>query len=232
MVAGERRAGDHQVDGAGMSLDGGTSYGCSTARNKGTCANRRTIKRRELEAMVLDGLKAKLMDPEAVKAFVAEFHREINRLTAEKRAQAEGKRRDIEKVEREIQALVEAVKRGAFSTALQRELTALEARHADLTREAATPAPAPVVIHPNASALYRKKVAELAAALASPNVRSQAAEALRDLIEEIRVIPEGDGNAVELVGELAALLRLSGSKKRRLPRGSGAFDIVGCGERI
>ena len=43
-------------------------------------------------------------------------------------------------------------------------------------------------------------------------LRSQAAEALRDLIEEIRVTPEGDGNAVELVGELAALLRLSGSK--------------------
>jgi site-specific DNA recombinase len=120
-----------------MSLVGGTSYGCSTARNKGTCANRRTIKRRELEAMVLDGLRAKLMDPEAVKAFVAEFHREINRLTAEKRSQAEGKRREVEKVEREIQALVEAVKRGAFSAALQRELTTLEARHVDLTREAA-----------------------------------------------------------------------------------------------
>jgi hypothetical protein len=52
----------------------------------------------------------------------------------------------------------------------------------------------------------------LAATLASPDIRSQAAEALRELIEEIRVTPDGDGNAVELVGELAALLRLSGSK--------------------
>jgi site-specific DNA recombinase len=54
-----------------MSLVGGTSYGCSTAGNKGTCANRRTIKRRELEAMVLEGLKAQLMAPEAVKEFAA-----------------------------------------------------------------------------------------------------------------------------------------------------------------
>jgi len=41
----------------GMSLVGGTSYGCSRARDKGTCSNRRTIKRRDLEAVVLDGLK-------------------------------------------------------------------------------------------------------------------------------------------------------------------------------
>jgi hypothetical protein len=33
------------------------------------------------------------MAPEAVKAFVAEFHREINRLNASKRSQAEAMRR-------------------------------------------------------------------------------------------------------------------------------------------
>ena len=69
------------VCGGGMSLVGGASYGCSTARNKGTCENRRTIPRLNLEAMVLDGLRKQLMAPDAVKAFVAEFHREINRLS-------------------------------------------------------------------------------------------------------------------------------------------------------
>lgn len=44
-----------------------------------------------------------------MKAFVAKFHREINRLTAEKLSEVERKRREIEKVEREIRALVEAV---------------------------------------------------------------------------------------------------------------------------
>jgi len=200
------------VCGGGMSLVGGTSYGCSTARNKGTCANRRTIKRRELEAMVLEGLKAQLMAPEAVKEFVAEFHREINRVNAEQRAQADRARHDIDKVEREIQALVEAVKRGAYSPALQRELAALEARQAELAAQAAAPPPPPVTIHPNASEIYRKKVADLHAALAEPGTRAAAAEALRGLIEEIRITPDGDRNAVELVGELAALLRLSGSK--------------------
>jgi site-specific DNA recombinase len=198
--------------GGGMSLVGGTSYGCSTARNKGTCANRRTIKRRELEAMVLEGLKAQLMAPDAVKEFVGEFHRGINRINAERRAQGDRARHDIDKVEREIHTVVEAVKRGAYSPALQRELTALEARQAELARQAAAPPVPPVVIHPNASEIYRKKVADLHAALAEAGSRAGACEALRGLIEEIRVTPEGDGNSVELVGELAALLRLSGSK--------------------
>jgi site-specific DNA recombinase len=197
--------------GGGMFLVGGTSYGCSAARNKGTCTNRRTIKRRELEAMVIDGLKEQLMTPEAVKEFVSEFHREMNRVNAERRSHADVMRRELERLEREIQAIIDAVKRGAFSAALQRELTNLENRHSELTARAGEPPP-PVTIHPNASEIYRRKVADLAQALAKPNIRSEAAEALRDLIEQVRVTPEQDGNSVELVGELAAMLNASGSK--------------------
>ena len=79
-------------------------------------------------------------------------------------------------------------------------------------RQAAAPPPPAITIHPNASEIYRRKIAELAAALASPNIRGQAAKALRDLIEEIAVTAEGDGNAVELAGELAALLGAAGTK--------------------
>lgn len=68
------------------------------------------------------------MAPEAVKEFVAEFHREFARLSAEKRLQAGTGRRELEKVEREIRAIVEAVKAGAFSAKPQRELAALKAR--------------------------------------------------------------------------------------------------------
>jgi hypothetical protein len=57
-------------------------------------------------------------------------------------------RHDIDKVEREIQALVEAVKRGAYSPALQRELAALEARQAELARQAAAPPVPPVSPRP------------------------------------------------------------------------------------
>src|SRR5262249_59462349 len=108
-----------------------------------------------------DGLKTQLMAREAVRACVAEFHRELNRLNCSKQAQADAARRELAKIEREIAALVEAVKRGAFSTALQRELAALEARQAALGREVAQPAPAPVIFHPNPADIYRQKVAHL-----------------------------------------------------------------------
>jgi site-specific DNA recombinase len=62
-------------------------YGCSAARNKGTCTNLLTVRRAELEAKVLDGLKDQLMHPELVTAFIDEFHKEVNR----QRAQQDGR---------------------------------------------------------------------------------------------------------------------------------------------
>jgi hypothetical protein len=138
-------------------------------------------------------------------------------------------RRERDKVEREIQALVDAVKRGAFSAALQRELTTLERRQADLLAQVAGPVAAPVTIHPSAAEIYRRKVAGLHEALAAPETRGAAAEALRGLIEEVRVTPDGDGNTVELVGELAALLRLSGNKNAASLAGAADSGLLVAG---
>jgi hypothetical protein len=45
------------------------------------------------------------------------------------------------------------------------------------------------------------------------SIHGETADALRGLINEIRVTPEGNGNSVELIGELGAMLRAAGSKK-------------------
>src|SRR5262245_19325442 len=58
------------ICGGGFSSVSATHYGCSTARNKGTCSNRLVIRRDVLEASVLDGLKQHLMEPELVKEFI------------------------------------------------------------------------------------------------------------------------------------------------------------------
>lgn len=50
-------------------------YGCATARNKGTCKSRRLIKRIDVEARVLGGLKTKLLNPAMLTEFVAEYQR-------------------------------------------------------------------------------------------------------------------------------------------------------------
>lgn len=59
-------------------------YGCAAARNAGTCSNRKTIARKDVETRVLGGLKDRLMHPDLIAEFISEFQREMqrDRLTA------------------------------------------------------------------------------------------------------------------------------------------------------
>ena len=68
--------------GGGFSKVSLEHYGCSTMRNRGTCSNGLIIRRDVVEASVLSGLKTHLMHPDLVKEFIAEYHRELNRLNA------------------------------------------------------------------------------------------------------------------------------------------------------
>jgi hypothetical protein len=71
------------VYGGGFAKISQHHFGCSTARNKGTCTNLLTIRRDLLEATVLDALRHRLMEPELYAVFVAEFTAEWNRLQSE-----------------------------------------------------------------------------------------------------------------------------------------------------
>jgi hypothetical protein len=59
-----------------------------------------------------------------------------------------------------------------------------------LTLEIAQAAETPPTLHPGLAQLYRNKVADLAAALNTETTRTQAAEIIRSLIDEIRLIPD------------------------------------------
>ena len=96
--------------GGGFSKISQHHYGCSTARNKGTCDNLLSIRRDIIEASVLDGLKEHLMHPDCVKAFVTEFHKEMNRLAATQDTERDRLTRDLTKTERDIQKLIEAIR--------------------------------------------------------------------------------------------------------------------------
>ena len=66
--------------GASYTLMNKTKYGCSAARNKGTCENRKLVHREHLEMRILAGLKEKSLHPEMIEAFITEYQREWNRL--------------------------------------------------------------------------------------------------------------------------------------------------------
>jgi hypothetical protein len=54
---------------------------------------------------VLNGLKTHLMQPDLVKEFIAEYHRELNRATAECAAAHELRQEELARVERQIRAI-------------------------------------------------------------------------------------------------------------------------------
>src|SRR5262249_17524675 len=159
-------------------------------------------RRDELEAKVLDGLRHHLMHPEMVRTFLDEFHREVNRQAAEQDVRRNRVTRDLEKTERELRRLIEAIKGGGLGTVVKDEIATLEAgRRALLAQLEATPAPVPR-LHPNIAEVYTQKVASLREALNDEKTRPEAAECIRGLIDEVRLVPADGKLTVQLFGEL------------------------------
>jgi hypothetical protein len=82
---------------------------------------------------VLSGLRTHLMEPKLFKEFCTEFTREVNRLRSERSADIEARRRELERVERELGKAIQAIVDGVPGTVLKDKIGALEARKAELT---------------------------------------------------------------------------------------------------
>ena len=215
--------------GGGFSKISRDHYGCSTARNKGTCDNLLVIRHDRLEASVLEGLKVHLMQPEAVREFVAEFHREMNRLSAAHDQERDKLERELHRTERDIAHLIEAIKAGVPGASVRDEIAALEDRRTQLgDRLKQAPAPLPR-LHPNLAEIYRLKVAKLAEALADDECCEDAAAAIRSLIDEVRLVPEDRELKIELFGELGALFALANEHPRSKETGVQVTMVAGAG---
>ena len=83
----------------------------------------------------------------------------------------------------------------------------------------ATPAPAPLRLHPNLADLYRRTVTELPLTLADPAIALPARETIRGLIEAVTVSFDGNQPVVALDGALASLNSLAQNDKS--PGGAG-----------
>jgi len=191
-------------------LAGGKDYlCCSAARRRGTCKNRKGIRRPVLEGLILDALKHNLMHPDLAAEFIREFHAEINRLRHGAELSVGLRRRELEEIRRKLDGLIDAIAEGLRGTGLQAKLDQLEQRKARLECEIdGAPAAAPR-LHPNLAELYRKKVANLQEALTDPTTQTEALEILRGLIERVSVGSRDNSFEIELVGEIANMVRIS-----------------------
>ena len=160
------------------------------ARRQGTCDNGRGIRREVLEKLILDAFRTRLMQPEHVATFVAEYTAEWNRLQAESSAEHVARRRELDVVQRKLAGLIDAIADGFRAPGLQQRLDELGSRKAELERSLnAAPMPAPR-LHPKLAEVYRQKVENLGAALGGDDA-AEAMEAIRSLIERVHHETEG-----------------------------------------
>ena len=164
----------------------------------------------------MDGLRKRLMDPALFKVFAREFAAEWNRLQAEAGAHLSHVRSERGRVCRQIDRLVDALADGEPAERLKGKLKELERQRLELEHELATAdAPAPR-LHPNIAEVYRRKVEELHSALKGGDA-GPARELVRGLVEAIVLIPENGCLRVEVRGQLAAILQLSGLANEKAP---------------
>jgi hypothetical protein len=213
------------VCGGGVVTWNRVRIGCANARNKGTCSNRRTMRRDELEAAVLEGLQHRLMDPALMEVFCEEYTRHMNRLSVERSAGRAAAEAELEKLARQRERLIQAIKEGVPASEIKDDLEMIARRRAVLEQELEGAREEPALLHPSMARVYREQVAGLRTALVSEDSKIEATEIMRSLIERIELRPaEGrNGLSITLRGALAGILKLAANARTPLGE-SGVLD--------
>ncbi|WP_209882469.1 recombinase family protein [Azospirillum soli] len=223
--------------GAGYTIMAKDRYGCAGHRSKGTCGNDRTISRMNIERRVLSGLKERLLAPELIQDFIDGFRAEWEAAQTNREASRRHRERELASVERKIAGILKAIEDGLYHESMKERLTTLEADKARLLadgEDADTGLP-PILIHPNLSELYRRKVEALEDALAAGVESAEAMELVRAMIDRVVLTPSpaGAGLDANLHGELAGILAVcegvAQTHKRPDPCGTGRQVSVVAG---
>jgi site-specific DNA recombinase len=183
-------------------------YGCLNHHRRAICTNNRTIGHDRLEERALAGLKEKLVSPQNVREAVDAYAAHINELNRDRLVQAVTATAALAKVEKGIAGMIAAIEDGLYQPAMKARMTELERRREEIiARLAQAPQPVPA-IHPNMAEAYRRKVDRLVETLDHPEIRHEAASALRSIIARIVLTPgEKRGQLhASLHGELPAIL--------------------------
>ncbi len=171
---------------------------------------------------MLSGLKERLLAPDLIAAAVVSYNQELRETQKEAGQKRSAIERQIADTDRSLGGIVKAIEAGAWSTTLQDRLAGLEARKQTLRDELAASGAATkeMVIDPDGAKMYRKYVADLEATLNDEEVRTEAADLLRGLIDRVVLIPDPtapDGLRGELNGAVAGILLLSERVSGALP---------------
>lgn len=188
--------------------------GCRGRRDQGICENRQTITVAEIEQRVLRALQERFFEPGPTEIFFREFAIAVNEVRRETRLRASERQREQAQIDRDLHRLIQAIKDGVPGDSIRSEVAALEQRKAELA-SVAEPDEFPL-LHPAAmSQLWAAQINELRDALLEDSTDAEARQAVRELIGEIRLTPSGEGLAIEVKGDLAAMLSAASPESDR-----------------
>ena len=139
--------------GGGYVAVGRDYLACSNARKLDTCSQKRSCRRGILESRIIDLIRQRLMQPEAVAAFISAYSIEVN--ARRSAAQVDRSRIEQERTQviRRLDGLYDAISEGLRTPGLVEKLETLEARRGELDAILSAPAPTTVRLHPNLSEL-------------------------------------------------------------------------------
>ncbi len=190
----------------------GKDYLACFAATQHGCINTTRPRQSRLEAQVLDALGRQFMQPDLVAAFIDEFTTAWNQTLAQVVGNASQNHRELQIVERRITNLIDALADGVRAMDIQKRLGDLEQRRAELATALAAPSSVVPVMPANLAVVYREKVTRLRQALSGPD-HTEVLEAARALIDRIVITPPADPGEppdIELIGDLANMLKAGG----------------------
>ena len=136
------------------------------------------------------------------------------------------KRSELAEVRRRIDGMILAIEAGLFEPSMKERMQGLERRREALEAELAAAAEPKPRLHPNLAEVYRQKVAALHEALAAEDGGHEVREAMRALVEAVVLVPDDGRLAIEVRGDLAAILALGQNASTR--RRAGSLRICWC----
>jgi site-specific DNA recombinase len=175
--------------GGGVSMVNSTQYGCSTSRNKGTCLNRKTVKRTAVEAAALDAIKSELLQEEIIEMVVKQYNLRIHELSRQNQTSAKSHRSVISKLEKEKANLLAVMKGGVKAKYIIEEFNDVSQKldEAKLKRNE----PPPKVLKNVGVAEKFKAYLE---SLEVDNVSQEAMVEMRNLVDTLILKSNGDAD--------------------------------------
>ena len=141
-----------------------------------------------------------------------------------------------------MEKLVQAIADGVPARSIKDRILALENRKSEISKQLETAEEPTILLFPGLADDYHCRIDGIYDALQKDDVRSEATDILRSLIDRITVTPVADGLEVALHGDLAGILTFASGKTKPAAVGGGHSEVllsrpdfagsVGCGGRI